>query len=197
MTETIENELAVIERGLKVLHVEYERFFTGDLKRPPADTRRRVEELLKRLSTVNVERGAERFRLQNLQGRFNALTELWEKRLRTRDEGRTVAGRVTAPRREPAPAAAAAPGSDADSSTSVRRTERADLMPLFERYCDARRALGEDISRVRYERFEQLLRRQASEIRKLTGAKRLVFEVQTVDGRVRLLGRPAPAKGSP
>jgi molybdopterin synthase catalytic subunit len=68
-------------------------------------------------------------------------------------------------------------------------------MPLFERFCEARRALGEDVSRLRYERFEELIRRQASEIRKATGAKRLVFEVQTVDGRVRLIGRPAHPKG--
>ena len=196
MTATFENELGVIDRGLKALHVEYERFFTGDLKRPPVDTRRRVEDLLKRLSGVNVDRAAERFRLQNLQARFNALTELWEKRLKARDEGRVVTGRPSKPRREEGEAPAAARGGDADASTSVRRGERADLMPLFARYCDARRALGEDISRVRYERFVELLRRQAAEIRKVTGAKRLVFEVQTVEGRVRLISRPAPAKGS-
>ncbi len=196
-TASIENELAVVDRGLKALHVEYERFFTGDLKRPPADTRRRVEELLKRLSGVNVERAAERFRLQNLQSRFSSLTELWEKRLKARDEGRTATARVPAPRRGEAFAAEGGPEPDAEASASVRRTERADLMPLFSRYCDARRALGEDISRVRYARFEEALRKQAAEIRRRTGARRLVFEVQTIEGRVRIVGRPAPVKGTP
>jgi len=42
----------------------------------------------------------------------------------------------------------------------------------------------------------ELLKRQASEIRKATGASRLVFEVQTIDGRVRLVGRPASSKGN-
>lgn len=191
MPATIENELAVLERGLQRLHVEYERFYTGDVKLPPADTRRRVEELLKRMAGMNLERAAERFRLQNLQSRFQTLTELWEKRLAARDEGRRVVGRLPRPRREPP----AAPGRDVEASTSVRRRERADLMPLFERYCTARRDLGEDVSRLRYERFEELVRRQAAEIRRVTGSKRLVFEIQTVDGKVRLVGRPAPAKG--
>ncbi len=191
MAESFENEIAVLERGLKALHIEYERFYTGDLKVPPVDTRRRMENLLKRMAGVNVERAAERFRLQNVQSRFQSLTELWEKRLLARQEGRPGVGR---PPRIPR-AASAGTGGDADASTAVRRRERKSLMPLFERFCEARRALGEDVSRLRYERFEEVLKRQAAGIRKATGAKRLVFEVQTVDGRVRLIGRPVEPKG--
>ncbi len=191
MPESFENEIAVLERGLRALHVEYERFYIGELKVPPVDTRRRIEDLLKLMAGVNVERAAERFRLQNVQNRFQSMTELWEKRLLAREEGRPGVGR---PLRRPR-AAAAESGSDAEVSTSVTRRERKSLMPLFERFCEARRALGEDVSRLRYERFEELLRRQAAEIRKATGSRRLVFEVQTVNGRVRLIGRPAHPKG--
>jgi predicted ArsR family transcriptional regulator len=193
MPESFENEIAVLERGVKALQVEYERFYIGEAKVPPADTRRRIEDLLKRMAGAAVERAAERFRLQNVQNRFHSMTELWEKRLLAREQGRPGAGR---PQRRPT-AAPAGTGSDAEASASVRRRERKSLMPLFERFCEARRALGEDVSRLRYDRFEELLRRQAADIRRATGAKRLVFEVQTVDGRVRLIGRPAPPKGSP
>jgi hypothetical protein len=71
-----------------------------------------------------------------------------------------------------------------------------DLKPLFDRYCAARRSLGEDVSRLRYERFEELVKKQAAEIRRTTGAARLLFEIQIIDGRVRLIGRPAPPKGN-
>jgi hypothetical protein len=70
-------------------------------------------------------------------------------------------------------------------------------MPLFQRFCDARRALGEDVSRIKYERFEELLKKQAAEIRKATGASSLVFEVLTIEGRVHLVGRPVSPKGNP
>ena len=59
----------------------------------------------------------------------------------------------------------------------------------------AREALGEDVSKLKYEKFEEAVRRQADEIRRKTGSSRLVFEVQTTSGRVRLVGRPA-APGS-
>ena len=193
MPDTIENELAVLERGLTALRVEYERFFTGDLKKPPVQTKKRIEDLFRRLEDVHVERAADRFRLQNLQGRFSSLTELWEKRLLQREQGKLASGRPTPPLREEPPA----PERDAKASGSVSRKGRVDLMPIFERFCDARRALGEDVSRLKYERFEELLKKQAAEIRKATGASRLVFEVLTVEGRVRLVGRPAAPKGKP
>ena len=75
--------------------------------------------------------------------------------------------------------------------SSVKPRNRVDFTPLFQRYVAARQALGEDVSRLRYEKFEESVRRQADEIRKKTGSSRLVFEVQTTDGRVRLVGRPA------
>ncbi len=181
MPDTIENELAVLERGLTALRVEYERFFTGDLKKPPVQTKKRIEDLFRRLEDVHVDRAADRFRLQNLQSRFSSLTELWEKRLLQREQGKLVPARPAPPpsREEAAPA----PGRDAEASASVSRKGRVDLMPIFERFCDARRALGEDVSRLKYERFEELLKKQAAAIRKETGASRLVFEVLTVEGK--------------
>ena len=78
---------------------------------------------------------------------------------------------------------------------SVKPRSRVDFTPLFERYVAARQALGEDVSRLKYEKFEEAVKRQAEEIRQKTGSSRLVFEVQTADGRVRLVGRPAPLRG--
>jgi hypothetical protein len=73
------------------------------------------------------------------------------------------------------------------------------MRSLFDRFCAARAAVGEDVSKLRYERFEDLVKKQAAEIRRTTGATRLAFEVQTREGKVRLVGRPqpAPAKGKP
>jgi hypothetical protein len=194
MPDTIENELSVLERGLTALRVEYERHFTGDLKKPPFQTKKRIEDLFRRLEEVHVDRAAERFRLQNLQSRFSSLTELWEKRLLQREQRKAVPGRAAPAPPDAAPPAAA---SDAGASGPVKRKGRADLMPLFQRFCDARRALGEDVSRIKYERFEELLKKQAAEIRKATGASSLVFEVLTIEGRVHLVGRPVSPKGNP
>jgi hypothetical protein len=200
MQVSIERDLDLLERGLKSLKIDYERFFSGDLKVPPVSARKRVEEILKRVGNVQLDKAAEQFRLQAIQGRYTAMAELWDKRLAAREEGRRF---FRPPKAVPAPAPPPPHRprsvSDGEGSTSVRAIGRGDMKSLFDRFCAARAATGEDVSKLRYERFEDLVKKQAAEIRRATGATRLAFEVQTREGKVKLVGRPlpAPAKGSP
>lgn len=229
---SIERELNELERSITTLRVDYERFFGGELHRPPVAARRTIEEHLRKYGNAEIDKAVERFRLQALQSRFNAFAELWEKRMQAREEGRTGPIRRLAPlvpagagaaatagtapkqaakkgsasapdvaallaaaeaavaRNAPAPAPAGRP--DAPAGASVKPRSRVDFTPLFQRYVAARQALGEDVSKLKYEKFEEAVRRQAEEIRKRTGSSRLAFEVQTTDGKVRLVGRPAP-----
>jgi hypothetical protein len=203
MVATIDGELSELDRNMTNLRIEYERFFAGDLKQQPLPVRRRVEEILKRLGNSEIEKPADRFRLQAVQSRYNAMRELWEKRLVAREEGRSTLGQPPAPKvsKEPAPQASKEPAlpvpGDASPSGSVETKRRVNFAPLFERYVAARQGLGEDVSKIRYEKFEELVRKQAEEIRRRTGSTRLAFEVQTVDGKVRLIGHPVAPKGKP
>jgi hypothetical protein len=200
MKVSIERDLDLLERSLKSLRIDYERFFAGSLKTPPFPARKKVEEVLKRVGNATVDRAAEQFRLQALQSRFTAMTELWDKRLAAREEGRLffhVPKVVPVP--TPPPARRPRSVTDGGASASVKAGGRGDMKPLFDRFCAARAAAGEDVSRLRYERFEELVKKQAAEIRRATGATRLAFEVQTRGGKVKLVGRPLPAaaKGNP
>jgi hypothetical protein len=232
MAVSIEKELNDLERGITSLRIEYERYFGGETKRPPVPARRALEATVRRLENTEIEKAAERFRLQTLQSRYTAFRELWDKRMQAREEGRTgparhpvpaalpAPGASAAPKKAapaagldvaallaaaeaavernapaPAPAAPAPPAPDAAGGASVKPKSRVDFTPLFQRYVAAREALGEDVSKLRYEKFEEAVRRQAEDIRRKTGSARLVFEVQTADGRVRLVGRPV-APGS-
>jgi hypothetical protein len=210
MPVSIERDLDILEKNLTVLKVDYERFFAGGLKTPPAASRRRLDEHLRRVGSVELDRAAERFRLQTLESRYTAMKELWDKRLAAKEEGRgplrvSRTGAASVPASPPAPPAppparrSKTVSSDGEGSTSVKAIGRGDMKSLFDRFCAARTAAGEDVSKLRYERFEDLVKKQAAEIRKATGATRLAFEVQTRDGKVRLVGRPlsAPAKGNP
>ena len=195
MAVSIARDLDLLEKSITALKLDYERFFSGDVKVPPLPARKSVEQVLRRIGNAPVEKVAERFRLQALQSRFTAFSDLWEKRLLAREEGRGPV-RLASRARLVEPGAPP-PAGDASAPGSVKGSGRGDLRSLFERYCAARVAAGEDVSRLRYDRFEELVKKQAADIRKATGATRLAFDVQTRDGKVRLVGRSlaAPTKG--
>jgi hypothetical protein len=195
MAVSIARDLDLLEKSITALKLDYERFFSGDVKVPPLPARKSVEQVLRHIGNAPVEKVADRFRFQALQSRFTALSDLWEKRLLAREEGRGPV-RLAARARLPEPGATR-PAGDAPAPGSVKGSGRSDIRSLFDRYCAARAAAGEDVSRLRYDRFEALVKKQATEIRKATGATRLAFDVQTRDGKVRLVGRSlqAPAKG--
>ncbi|HEX7616555.1 MAG TPA: MXAN_5187 C-terminal domain-containing protein [Thermoanaerobaculia bacterium] len=195
MAVSIARDLDLLEKSITALKLDYERFFSGDVRVPPLPARKSVEKVLRRIGNAPVEKVAERFRLQAIQSRFTTLSDLWEKRILAREEGRGPVRLAARPR--PLEPGASSPVGDASSPGSVKGSGRGDLRSLFDRYCAARVAAGEDASRLRYDRFEELVKKQAAEIRKATGATRLAFDVQTRDGKVRLVGRSlaAPTKG--
>jgi hypothetical protein len=194
MADSIARDLDLLEKSITALKLDYERFFSGDVRLPPLPARKKVEQVLRRVGSAPVEKVAERFRLQALESRFTTFSDLWEKRLLAQEEGR---GPVRLARPRPAEPEAAPPDGDVSAPESVKGSGRGDLRSLFERYCAARAAAGEDVSRLRYDRFEELVKKQAAEIRKATGATRLAFDIQTRDGKVRVIGRvlAAPTKG--
>jgi hypothetical protein len=191
MAVSIARDLDLLEKSLVALKLDYERFFSGDAKVPPIPARKSVEQVLRRIGNAPVELVAEGFRLQALQSRFTTLSDLWEKRLRAREEGRAPVRTLARPR--PVEREAAPPAGDEPAPAPVKGPGRGDLRSLFDKYCAARAAAGEDASALRYDRFEELVKKQAAEIRRATGATRLAFDVQTRDGKVRLVGRPRPA----
>jgi len=85
----------LIDRSIQQLQVEWDKFFSGVEKKPPSDLMGRVEQLVKRYAYAEIKNSGERFRYQSVTTRFNTFKELWNKRMRAREEGRVVGLHVT------------------------------------------------------------------------------------------------------
>ena len=72
----IQRDLQALEADLKKLEAEYNMFFSGRAPRPPWETRKRVETLVKRWDRDHIETAGDRFRFQTLQSRFQKFVEL-------------------------------------------------------------------------------------------------------------------------
>ena len=183
----IQADLNQLTSDLKRLEAEYNSFFAGRLARPPWETRKRVDALLKRWDRGRIDTSADRFRFQTLQARYAAFADLWDRGQRAREEGRP--GPFGAPVAKPAAVKKEPPKEHRILHVTAFRDpirEADKLHALYESLMDARREVGEDV--VPFHRFAALVKDQVTKIRD-TGSPEVAFRVAMKDGKVNFTAR--------
>jgi hypothetical protein len=186
----LERDLKLLEVELRKLEAEYNMFFAGRLPKPPWETRSRVVALVKRLDRAYIQNYGDRFRFINLQTRFATFSELWERGMKAREEGRPG----PFGQRTPAAAAPIKPSDRVLQVTAFRDPlqEMDKLHDLYDRLVDARRSVGEE--GVPFHKFAELVKSQVSRIRK-SGVEEVAFRVQVKDGRVSFTAKGVKGAG--
>jgi hypothetical protein len=186
-------DLAEIEKQMRQLQIEWDKFFGGLEKKPPTDLKSRLEGVIRRHANVEIRNNTERFRYQTMVAKYNTLSELWSKKLRAREEGKAfgvhgLKADVLPPPPPPAPVPekrAARPA--AGNEFRVQNPER-DLdavRALYDNFLVARQKTGEQAP-VKFESFQKLIGQQASRILSDKGAQAVDFRLETKDGKVSL-----------
>jgi hypothetical protein len=193
------------------LRVDFERFFSGVLPVPPEELRRRVQVQLRQLRNVNAGTAVDRFRLGDLEARYNSYNELFSRRLRDLEEGRQRSVHAPPPApadsprydpaagivigREPEPAAVAAlyeglfaEGGGASGDAGASAASAAHAPPA----APAARRPRFDLAS-----FGSYLQRQAAAIRDQTGCAEVQFRLVAEDGKWKLKARPVGGARSP
>jgi hypothetical protein len=181
----VQKDLQALAAGLKQLEAEYNMFFSGRLPRPPWETRNRVAALIKKWDRGYIQSAMDRFQFDTLQRRFQTFADLWDRGLRSREEGR--AGPFAQPppkevRKEKPP----------DGKVVVVTAfqdpmrEMDKLHTLYDSLMDARREAGDDV--VPFHRFAALIKDQVTKL-KAGGAGEVAFRVAVVEGKVNFTAR--------
>ncbi len=186
----VQRELQLLEAELHKLEAEYNMFFAGQLPRPPWETRRHVETIIRRWDRGYIQSYADRFRFNTLQARYAAFVDLWDRGLRAREEGRP--GPFTRPSH-------ATEGRENDRIVHVTtfvdpRREMEKIHDLYDRLMEARRELGEDA--VPFHKFFGLVRDQVLKLRK-EGSPEVAFRVAITKGKINLTARALKGIGKP
>ena len=177
----IDRELHHLESELKRLEAEYNMYFAGRLPRPPWETRKHVEGLVKRLDRAHIPNYGDRFRFTTLQTRFAKSLELWDKALRAKEEGRPgpfahlkAAEPPKRPQKEKDKVLHVATLND-----PVRQIDK--LRDLYDSLAEARREAGQES--IPFHKFADLIKTQVSQI-KQKGGSDVAFRVAVKDGKV-------------
>jgi len=200
----INDDLNDIERGIRQIQVEWEKFFGGLERKPPNDLKTRLERLIRSYAGTEIRNATDRFRYQTLTARYNTFNELWNKRLRAKEEGRALGfhGRFEklheqrmadqAPPPEDALPELELPRVPAPRTGEIRvespELDREAMRALYDRFLDARQRVGE-AGAVKFDSFQKLIAQQATRIITEKGAQAVDFRLETKDGKVSLKAR--------
>ncbi|HEX6851843.1 MAG TPA: MXAN_5187 C-terminal domain-containing protein [Candidatus Polarisedimenticolaceae bacterium] len=179
----VEIDLERLENGIRQLKVQYDMFFAGSIPRQPNELRAELERIIKRYSHAPIRKYATRFHFNSLVSRYNSLSELWSKTLRTLEEGD-----------RPAPAVADRGARDesvvATCNIQDPVRDRDYLKVLHAKFLDARRRSGEAESSVSFESFVKGIASQAGRLREKSGCEKIELRVVVKDRKVQLKARP-------
>ena len=190
----VQRDLLTLEAELKRLEAEYNMFFSGRAKRPPLETRSRVEAMVKRWDRGHIDTAADRFRFQTLQARFQKFIDLWDRGLRAREEGRPGPFAQPLPKAPPEKPQPPEPKLLFVTAFSDPMREMDKLHSLYDTLMDARRQIGDDV--VPFHRFAALVKDQVTKLRD-TGNPEVAFRVAVKDGKVNFTARGVKAKDEP
>lgn len=176
-------DMAKFQRYFKMLEREYEQFFSGALNKPPWDTLRVVDDIVKTYARNPPRNLSEQSIFAMHQAKYNTYTEMWNRRLRLKEEGRLPGGPEMKSRRSaspPPPEPASRPSSEGRDS----------LRKVFDSYVAAKQKAGEGTGKLNYESFRRTLEKQAEQLRSSRGFKDVNFGVSVKDGKVSVVARP-------
>lgn len=175
-----DEQLTRLEDDIRKLRIEFDIFFNGASKRPPYDTKGRVETILKRLGDDRTLTFAQRYRYNSLAARYNAFRDLWRRTMQGREEGRDAASAARA---------------------SIKKETQINLEPvaisckdphkeievvknLYSSLLEAKQKCGEPTEGFSFPKFHRLVAQKADALKEKTGCERVLFSVALDEGHV-------------
>lgn len=190
---TVDEELTILEESLRRLKIEYDVFFGGGSKKPPADTEWRVQNLLKKYSDGHKMNFAQRFRFNTLQQRYALYSDLWRQKSKIKEEGY----------RRPQDALLAISGMRLDEEQAAKRAlsdekrpfrtdfsdpdaEHGQVKALFDAMMEARRKAGDPAAAANFDSFKAFVKKKTEQIRGEYGCHSVEYSVEMEGGQVKL-----------
>ena len=177
---TVDEQLTRLEDDIRRLKIEFDIFFNGGSKRPPYDTKGRVDTMLKRLGDDRSLSYAQRYRYSSLASRYNLFRDLWRRTMQGREEGRSPMATARASAKEQAVA-------DFKKTSFVCEDAHKDVelvKNVYQALMDAKKVCGEPVEDFSFPRFHRLIASQADSLKQRLGCERISFSIDVEGGHV-------------
>jgi hypothetical protein len=198
-SQTVDDELTLLDDQMRKLKIEYDAYFGGGRKRPPAETEWKVKSLLTKYTDANISI-AQRFRYSALAHRYAILSDLWRQKVKVREEGYRrpqdallgIVGLRTEQEHDAARQLHSSPGAGVPFVLECddAKRQKQDVRKLYEELLAARSRNGETMPDNGFDSFLSFVDRKTSELRQSRQCSAVKFWVASEDGRAKLKLQP-------
>ena len=173
-------DMVTFQAKFRDLEREYEQWFSGDLRTPPWNTQKICERIVNQYSRNPSGNLSEQTIFSMHQAKFNTYMEMWNRRIRLKEEGRLPTGREERSKR----VVASPPRAQSVESASADPYKK-----VFDNYVTAKRQAGESTEKLNYDSFRNALKKQAAELRASRGIEKVNFGVSLKNGKASVVAR--------
>lgn len=177
---TPDQYLQRLEDDIRRLKIEFDIYFNGGTKRPPYDTKNRVETLVKRLGDERALNFAQRYRYNSLAARYNSFRDLWRRTMQGREEGRDAISAARAGVKDDSRKESSAVSYVcADATKDVETVKK-----LYDSLVHAKQQCGEPTAELSFPKFHRLIASKADGIKEKLSCDKVQFTVLVENGHV-------------
>ena len=195
---------------MRRLKVEYDIFFGGGSKKPPADIEWKVKNLLRKMSDGSRMSYGQRFRFSTLQQRYALYNTQWQQKLQIKEEGyrrpQDAILSIQGVREEkeheshhhhaygvghPAGGADGSNSSPHFTLHSVDQSEREQVERLYNILVAAKNKAGEKVTGS-FDSFSTFVQKKTEQIRKQYRCDEVEYSVELANGHVKLKAKAKP-----
>ncbi len=185
---TIDEQLKRLEDDVRRLKIEFDVYFNGGTKRPPQETKGRVETQIKRLGDERRLNFSQRFYYNTIVARYVAFKELWRRTMQNREEGLQRGREAAVP--SAAAKAAAAPASNPVLVAIASGEDVTGVRRLYDSLVEAKQQCGKQ-NNLSFEQFQSLIADRTAQLRAQLNCSAIAYTVEVEGEQVKFKAKPA------
>ncbi|HEX7128140.1 MAG TPA: MXAN_5187 C-terminal domain-containing protein [Thermodesulfobacteriota bacterium] len=194
----IPEDIAQLERQIRELKAQYEKYFSGLEKREPLRLREEVARVIRRYSGITLTNTGHAFRLSQLTANFNALSAYWTRVSQQIEEGTYARDkfRLKLKERQRGETTTAKPAAQpAEAEGPVRFRDGVEpggreIETLYRQLLAAKKQAGEPTAGLKPEVLAATIKQQLPQIARKFGAHAVEFRVVVEGGKAKLKATP-------
>jgi hypothetical protein len=197
---TIDEELTQLDDNIRRLKIEYDIFFGGGNKKPPADLEWRVQQTIKRYADGHKMSFPQKFRYNSISQKYALYNSLWQQKAKIKEEGYRrpqdavlgIAG-MRIDQEQEAKQALSGHGKEASAeeekafrtAVSDPGAEHENVERLYKAMMAAKAKAGEQ-GAANFDSFKTFVQKKTEQLRKDFGCHAVEYSVEMENGQVKL-----------